>query len=128
STNSGTEGTCTVAMAGAREVKATFSAALKPLVNPQALTLSKAGSCYGTVKATGLACELACTSTVVNYYGGVTEPKPKAAAVVTLTAISAPGSGAVQWSGCDSEPEIEGKGIGCVVSMSEAKNVTATFD
>ena len=128
STNTGIEGTCTVAMSSARNVKATFSAAVKPLANPQALTLSKAGSGYGTVKASGLACEAACTSTVVNYYGGATEPKPKAAATVTMVAISAPGSGAVQWSGCDSEPEIEGKGIGCVVSMSAAREVTATFD
>src|SRR6185436_14989494 len=92
-TISATEGTCTVAMSTAREVKATFSAALKPLANPQALTLTKAGSGYGTVKASGLACEAACTQTVVNYYGGATEPKPKAAATVTLLATSAPGSG-----------------------------------
>jgi hypothetical protein len=123
STNTGLEGTCTVAMSSARNVKATFTAAIKPLVNPQALTLAKAGSGYGTVKATGLVCEAACTTTDVNYYGGVTEPKPKPAAVVTLTAISAPGSGTVAWSGCDTETE--GK---CVVSMSAAKEVTATFD
>jgi hypothetical protein len=123
STNTGLEGTCTVAMSSAKAVTATFSAAIKPLINPQALTLTKAGSGYGTVKATGLACEAACTTTSVNYYGGVTEPKPKPAAVVTLTAISAPGSGTVAWSGCDSETE--GK---CVVSMSAAKEVTATFN
>ncbi len=117
------EGTCTVAMSSARNVKATFTAAIKPLVNPQLLTLTKAGSGYGTVKATGITCEAACTSTSANYYGGVTEPKPKPAAVVTLSAISAPGSQTVVWSGCDSETE--GK---CVVSMSEAKNVTATFN
>jgi hypothetical protein len=34
----------------------------------------------------------------------------------------------VAWSGCDSEPVVEGKGIGCTVSMASAKNVTATFD
>jgi hypothetical protein len=53
----------------------------------------------------------------------VTEPKVKPAATVTLEGIPAPGSKAVAWSGCDSETE--GK---CVVSMSEAKEVTATFD
>ena len=115
-------------MSSAKEVTATFSAALKPLVNPQTLTLTKAGSGYGTVKGTGLICEAACTTTDVNYYGGVTEPKPKPAASVTLIAISAPGSQTVAWSGCDSEPVVEGKGIGCTVSMSEAQNVTATFD
>jgi hypothetical protein len=110
-------------MSSAKAVKATFTAAVKPLLNPQLLTLTKAGSGYGTVKATGITCEAACTSTAANYYGGATEPKPKAATVVTLVGTPAPGSQAVSWSGCDSETE--GK---CVVSMSEAKNVTATFD
>jgi len=126
STNTGTEGTCTVAMSSARNVKATFSAPVKAIVNPQTLTLTKAGSGYGTVKATGLACEAACTSEAVSYFGGETSPpakKAKPAASVVLTATSAPGSQTVVWSGCDEE--VEGK---CVVSMSEAKNVTATFD
>jgi hypothetical protein len=120
---SGAGETCTVTMSAAKSVTATFTTAVKPLVNPKTLTLTKAGSGYGTVKASGLACELACTSTAAAYYGGVTEPKPKAATTVTLLATSAPGSGTVSWSGCDSEPE--GK---CVVSMSAAKNVTATFN
>jgi hypothetical protein len=123
STNTGAEGTCTVAMSSARSVKATFTEAVKPVANPKVLTLSKAGSGYGTVKASGLACEVACASTSVAYYGGATEPKPKAATTVTLTAVSAPGSGTVAWSGCDSEKEGN-----CIVSMSAAKNVTATFN
>ena len=126
STNTGTEGTCTVAMSSAKAVKATFSAPVKAIVNPQTLTLTKAGSGYGTVKATGLACEAACTSEAVSYFGGEESPpakKAKPAALVVLTATSAPGSKTVVWSGCDEE--VEGK---CVVSMSEAQNVTATFD
>jgi uncharacterized repeat protein (TIGR02543 family) len=120
---SGAGETCTVSMSAAKAVTATFTAAVKPLVNPKTLTVTKAGSGYGTVKASGLACELACTSTAVSYYGGVTEPKPKAATTVTLIATSAPGSGTVAWSGCESEPE--GK---CVVLMSKAQSVTATFN
>jgi len=123
STNTGTEGTCTVAMSSAKAVKATFSAAVKPVLNPKTLTLTKAGSGYGTVKASGLACEAACTSTAVAYYGGATEPKVKAAALVTLIATSAPGSQTVTWSGCDEEKEGH-----CIVSMSAAKGVTATFN
>src|SRR5262249_37089649 len=120
------EGTCEVSMSSAKAVKATFTAAVKPIVNPQKLTLSKAGSGYGTVKASGPACEVACTSTTVPYFGGEKSPpakKEKAPAMVTLTAVSAPGSKTVVWSGCD-----EVKEGACIVSMSEAKNVTATFD
>jgi hypothetical protein len=126
STNTGTEGTCTVSMSTAKAVKATFTAAVKALVNPQTLTLTKAGSGYGTVKATGLACEVACISEAVQYFGGEESPpakKAKAPTTVTLTAISAPGSKTVVWSGCDEEKEGN-----CIVAMSEAKNVTAAFD
>ncbi len=122
---SATEGTCTVSMATAQEVTAEFGGVSKAILNPQALTLAKAGSGYGTVKSKpgGIACEAACTATTALYQGTLTEPKPKAAATVTLTATSAPGSQTVVWSGCDEE--VEGA---CVVSMSEAKEVTATFD
>ena len=116
-------GTCTVTMSSAKTVTAEFSGASKEVVNPKVLTLTKAGSGYGTVKGTGLTCEPACTTTQVAYFGGVTEPKPKAAATVTLTAVSAPGSGPVSWSGCESEPEGN-----CVVLMSKAQSVTATFN
>jgi hypothetical protein len=117
------ESTCEVTMSSAKAVKATFKAAAKPIVNPQTLTLTKEGTGTGTVKATGLICETACTATEVPYYGGVTEPKPKAAATVTLLATSTLGSDPVEWSGCESEPE--GK---CVVLMSKAQSVTATFE
>lgn len=123
STNAGLEGTCTVAMDEARNVKATFKPAAQPLVNPQTLILTKAGSGTGTVKGMGLICEAACIATEVAYFGGVTEPKPKAAATVTLAAVPMLGSEFAGWEGCDSEPE--GK---CVVSMDEAREVTAKFE
>jgi streptogramin lyase len=120
---SGTAETCTVSPTEATKVTASFSGAPKAIANAQKLTLAKAGSGYGTVKASGIACEAACTSATSLYTGGVELPKPKPAATVTLEAISAPGSKAVVWSGCDSETE--GK---CVVATSAAKEVTATFD
>jgi hypothetical protein len=123
---SGAGETCSVTMSEAKSVTATFSAAPKPIVNAKALTLTKAGTGKGTVKATGIACELDCTQTVVSYFGGETAPpakKAKAATLVTLIATPALGSDPVSWSGCDEV--VEGK---CVVSMSAAKSVTATFE
>ena len=71
------ESTCEVELASAKAVKATFTAAAKPLLNPKVLTLTKAGTGYGTVKATGLTCEAACTATAVEYFGGESAPPAK---------------------------------------------------
>jgi streptogramin lyase len=120
---SGAAETCTVSPTSATKVTASFSGAPKAIAEAQALTLAKAGTGFGNVKATGLACEALCTSATSLYAGTVTLPKPKAATTVTLEAIPALGSKAVVWSGCDTETE--GK---CVVQMSTAKAVTATFD
>jgi hypothetical protein len=116
-------GTCTTSPTEATTVTATFSGTPKPILSPTALTVNRAGTGFGTVKAAGIACEALCTSATSLYQGTITEPKPKAAKTVTLEAISAAGSQTVVWSGCDSESE--GK---CVVTMSSAKEVTATFD
>ncbi len=113
------EGTCTVSLSGASAVTASFSGTAKAIANAQKLTLTKAGSGHGTVKAAGLTCEVLCTSTVSLYQGPTTKPGK----TVTLKATSAPGSKTVVWSGCESEPEGN-----CVVTMEGAKNVTATFD
>jgi hypothetical protein len=113
------EGTCTVSLSGASAVTASFSGTAKVIPNAQKLTLTKAGKGYGTVKAAGLICEALCTSTVSLYQG----PTAKPGKLVTLKATSAPGSKAVVWSGCESEPEGN-----CVVTMESAKGVTATFD
>ena len=120
-TKSELEGTCTVKMSAAKEVKAVFGGTAKAILNPKVLTVSKAGTGYGTVKATGLTCEVACTSTAVKYTGG--DGGKKLPATVTLTATPQAGSDPVDWEGCESEPE--GK---CVVSMSKAQSVTATFE
>ncbi len=113
---------CTVTMSAAKSLTAAFKAG-KAIVNPQALTLSKAGTGYGTVKATGLACEAACTQTKVAYFGGTEGPKAKAATLVTLTAVPALGSELAEWVNCPT-PE----GLVCKVSMSAAKSVTARFE
>jgi len=121
---SGTAPTCTVTMSAAQTVTAKFSGPVKTINPAETLTLSKAGSGYGTVKASGLKCEVLCTSTGVIYQGPITEPKPKPGKVVTLSAVSAPGSGPVSWSGCDSVTEA-GE---CIVAMETSKGVTATFE
>jgi hypothetical protein len=120
-TVSSTEGTCTITLSGSKTLEAEFGGTKKAILNPQLLTLTKGGSGYGTVKASGLACEAACTTTSVQYTGGEGKKLP---ATVVLKAISAPGSKAVEWSGCDS---IDGEG-NCVVTTSSAKSVTASFD
>jgi len=121
------ESTCEVTLSSAKAVKATFKAPVKPIVNPQVLTIVKVGTGTGTVKGTGLACEAACASTEVPYFGGETAPpakKEKAPYMVILTAISSPGSDSVEWTGCD---EVNGEGK-CLVSMGKAKSVTARFE
>jgi hypothetical protein len=118
-------GTCTVSLSEATTVTAEFSGSPKAILNPQALTLTKAGSGYGTVKAAGLTCEVLCTSAVSLYQGptGVA-PKNKPGKTVILKAISAPGAKPVQWSGCESNPTPSE----CSVTMEAAREVTATFD
>jgi len=122
--NGSTNPVCTVTMNTDETTKAVFSDPGKAFSPAETLTLNKAGSGFGTVKAAGLGCEVLCSSTSVIYQGPITEPKAKPGKVVVLKATSAPGSKAVEWSGCDSETEA-GE---CVVAMETAKEVTATFD
>jgi len=87
-------------------IGAVFSGPVKALANPQKLSLTKdpEGSGYGTVKGGGVICEALCTSETAVLYGPVEVPKVKAGAKVLLKATSAPGSGAVQWTGCETNP------------------------
>jgi hypothetical protein len=98
-------GTCTVTMAAATTVTATFS------INTYTLTLTKGGTGSGTVTSNpaGINCGSDC-SEVYSYN-----------TVVTLTAIPVTGSAFTGWSGGCS-------GTGnCVLTMTAAKNVTASF-
>ncbi len=117
--------TCTVSLSGAGTVHAKFGGSPKPILEAKALTLTKAGSGYGTVKGTGLTCEALCASTVSLYQGptGIA-PKNKPGKTVVLVATSAAGSKTVEWTGCDSNPTP----AECSVAMESAKNVTATFN
>jgi hypothetical protein len=118
-----TEATCTVGMDKAETVKAVFSGPVKAINEAKSLTLTKTGSGYGTVKAAGLTCEVLCTGAVSLYYGPVTLPKPKAGAKVILKATPAPGSTAVEWSGCTPLNATE-----CEVVMNTNASVGAKFD
>ena len=99
-------GPCTLTMDTVKSVTATFT-----LITYD-LTLSKAGTGTGTVTSspTGIACGNDCTET---YVQGTS---------VTLTAAPGPGSYFVGWSGPYTSPSTP-----YYVTMTEAKNVTATF-
>jgi hypothetical protein len=112
---------CTVTMDEAEEITAVFEGPVKKIAPAETLTLVKAGSGFGTVKAAGLACEALCTSVSALYQGPMGVKPGK---TVILKAASAPGSKAVEWSGCDS---IDAEG-NCVVTMSSSREVTAAFD
>ena len=77
-----------------------------------ALTVAKAGRGAGTVTSspTGIDCGVVCTRSILDL------------TPVTLTAIPAKGSAFGGWSGACS-----GRGTTCVVTMTAAKSLTATF-
>jgi Divergent InlB B-repeat domain len=117
---------CTVTMDAAETTEAVFSKPSKALKEESeaTLTLAKAGSGFGTVKAAGgLGCEWLCTSTSVVYQGPVALPKPKPGKTVVLKAYPAPGSKPVEWEGCTPISAIE-----CEIEMDEGHTVTATFE
>jgi hypothetical protein len=122
--NGSTSTTCVAVMNTNETIEAVFSDPGKAFSPAETLTLTKDGSGLGTVKASGLTCEVLCSSASSIYQGPITLPKAKPGKVVVLKAVSAPGSKAVEWSGCDS---IDGEG-NCVVAMETSKEVTATFD
>ncbi len=97
-------GACTVTTSAARTVSATFTR------NRYTLTVAPAGTGSGTVTSTpgGIDCGATCTA---DYDHGTS---------VTLGATPAAGSSFAGWSGACS-------GSVCIVNMTAAKNVTATF-
>ena len=103
--------TCKVTMSAAKEVTAEFNAAAKPKF---ALEVEKAGSGTGTVTSTpvGIDCGPDC------------EEEYEEGTAVTLSGTPGVDTKAVAWSGCDS---VDGENK-CLVSISAAREVTATFE
>ena len=99
--------TCTVTMSAARAVTATFNTA-----STFALGVTRAGTGSGTVTSSpsGINCGSTCTA---NYASGTS---------VTLSQSAASGSTFAGWSG-----SCTGTGS-CVLSMTAARSVTATFN
>ena len=95
---------CVVSMTQTRNVTATFD------TPPQTLTVSVTGNGTVTSNPAGISCPGDCTE---DYSAGQN---------VTLTAAPNAGSTFVGWSG-----DCTGTGV-CAVSMTQARNVTATFD
>lgn len=98
---------CTVTMSQARSVTATFNA------GPQLLTVTRSGAGIGSVSSNpaGISCGADCTES----YPANTS--------VTLTATANTGSTFAGWTG----EGCSGTGT-CVVTMSQARNVTAAFN
>ncbi len=100
-------GTCIVSMTAARSVTATFNG-----TSSYALTVAKSGSGSGTVTSnpSGINCGSTCSA---SYSSGT---------AVTLSASPASGSTFGGWSGA-----CTGTGS-CIVTMTTARSVTATFN
>jgi hypothetical protein len=101
------ENKCEVSMTANKTITATFK------LNQVALTVTKKGTSTGTVKSTpaGIECGAKCTA---SFDEGST---------VTLTGTPGANTEPVVWSGCTSV-DAENR---CLVTMSAAKAVTATF-
>jgi hypothetical protein len=102
------ENKCEVSMTANKAITATFK------LNQVELNVSKGGLGTGTVKSTpaGIECGAKCAA------------KFDEGSTVTLTGSPGANTEAVKWSGCSS---VNGEGK-CLVTMSEAKAVTATFN
>jgi Divergent InlB B-repeat domain/PKD domain len=102
------DGKCEVTMSAAKKVTATFD------LEQHLLKVAKGGSGTGTVISlpSGIDCGSTCQASFNH------------GAVVTLKGVSGAITQAVQWTGCDS---IVGANE-CKVTISAAKQVTATFD
>jgi Divergent InlB B-repeat domain len=102
------ENECSVTMSAAKAVTATFNLLERPL------TVLKKGLGTGTVTSSpaGIECGATCSASFIKE------------TVVTLTGTPGAKTLPPAWSGCDSVTA-ENK---CVVTMSIAKSVTATFD
>jgi len=97
--------TCTLVMSSARQVTAIFTSGLPRL------TIVKSGTGSGTVTGAGIDCGTTCSATYA--YG----------TIVTLTAVAAPGSRFVGWSGCTDGGACTGP-----VELTKHRTVTVVFE
>jgi Divergent InlB B-repeat domain len=102
------ESKCLVTMSAEKTVTATFN------LTSHQLTVSRIGSGTGTVTSSpaGIDCGETCAASFVHN------------TAVVLTGVAGLHTEAVKWTGCDTEIK-ENK---CLVAISAAKTVTATFD
>jgi formylglycine-generating enzyme required for sulfatase activity len=105
-------GNCVITMSAARSVTATFTLQLRTL------TIGIGGTGNGQV--TSSPAGISCTKNDLNV-GGACVQNYLDGTTVTLTAAAAAGSGFAGWSGACSGPDA------CVVSMTAARSVLATF-
>ncbi|HYD42028.1 MAG TPA: glycoside hydrolase family 6 protein [Anaeromyxobacter sp.] len=105
-----TTGNCVVTMSQARTVTASFTAQNQTYT----LTVNKSGTGTGTVSGTGINCASTCSTATASYNSGT---------VVTLTATPASGATFGGWTGACTNATGN-----CVVTMSQARTVTATFN
>ena len=106
------ENKCLVTMTAAKEVTATFDLEPTPKFK---LTVKETGTGSGTVTS---------SPTGINCSSGTCSTEFEEGTTVTLTGTPAAGTKAVSWSGCNS---VNGENK-CLVTMTAAKEVTATFD
>ena len=107
---SGSSATCTLRMAHAQSVTATFDAAP---TQQRILVVSRSGSGSGWVTSEPLGID--CGSSCIHDFSDAIQVK--------LTAVPASGSEFAGWSGCDNTT-----GAQCTVSMTGLRSVTATFN
>ncbi len=106
---SGSSPTCNVSMTEARTIEARFAQA-------RTLSVTKSGTGGGSLGSTpaGISCDLGCSEDTADFELGSS---------ITLTAVPATGSNFSFWSGGG----CSGTSSTCTVTMSQARNVMATF-
>jgi uncharacterized repeat protein (TIGR02543 family) len=105
----GANPSCQIIMDQTKKVTATFNSKTEP-TKQYTLTVNKDGTGVGTIRGNGIDCGSDCSE----QYAENTD--------VTLNAIAAADSAFAGWAGACS-----GTGVSCLVSLSQAKTVTASF-
>jgi hypothetical protein len=107
----GANPSCQIIMDQTKNVTATFNRKTEPTIKQYTLTVNKDGTGAGTIRGNGIDCGSDCSE----QYAENTD--------VTLNAIAAADSAFAGWAGACS-----GTGASCIVSLTQAKTVTASFN